>query len=106
MFGIHGNYECIRCGACCVYFHILAEKPEHGIRFKSADEKCRYLTMDSEGVASCSVHEGDRPEVCKKFTCSLANMTVETCAGLIVTAEQLARKARREAYLSGARGTS
>lgn len=100
MIGIHGNYECIRCGACCVYFHILAEKPEHGPNFKPVGEKCRYLSLDSEGVASCSVHEGDRHEACKNFICSLTNITMETCAGLMVTAEDLARQARMDARKS------
>lgn len=97
MFGIHGNHECIRCGACCVYFHIFAEKPEHGLGFKIAGERCKYLTMDSEGVASCSSYQGDRPVACKRFFCHIGNLLLEDCVGLKQTAQEL----RREALVAG-----
>lgn len=92
MLGIHGNYECIRCGACCVYFHILGDRPEKGI-FKIADQRCKYLSIDSEGVASCSVHEGERPEACRNFLCNISDLFPKDCVGLKRTSEELRRAA-------------
>jgi len=69
--GIHDNSECVRCGACCVYFSIIGEKKSHGDYFKHMDEVCKFLLYDRRTrKTSCSVHEGDRPISCRNFFCN------------------------------------
>ena len=66
--------ECRRCGACCVYFHIAV--CNNGI-FKKSGEACNFLRYDSEKKqASCTIHEGVRPEVCKDYFCGNSNERV------------------------------
>ncbi len=66
--GIHENYNCMKCGACCVYFRV---RYEDGEVFKRSDEICPYLSYDLETrTAACSIHDSDiRPSMCRDFTC-------------------------------------
>jgi len=43
--------KCLRCGWCC-----LQENPP-----------CTHLSFDKKGIATCSIHNGDRPVRCGLF---------------------------------------
>ncbi|MBW3011521.1 hypothetical protein KY326_04855, partial [Candidatus Woesearchaeota archaeon] len=65
--GIHGNYECVRCGACCVCYAI--EFPDGD--YKPGGRVCKYLDYDLEKkIASCRVHDKGpniRPKECMDY---------------------------------------
>jgi hypothetical protein len=65
--GIHGNYSCVRCGACCVCYAI--EFPDGD--FKKGGQVCKYLEYDFEKrIASCRVHDKGpniRPAECIEY---------------------------------------
>lgn len=87
MKGIHGNSECERCGACCIYFSILeddtlTDEPVITGRlpqrfFKESGEVCKYLKFDDlTKTTSCSNYR-NRPKMCHQFACysgSIENM--------------------------------
>ncbi|MBN1915803.1 hypothetical protein JW796_02290 [Candidatus Dojkabacteria bacterium] len=58
---IHGESGCGRCGACCVALGV----PSIG---KKAGDKCVHMTIE-EGLASCALHEADKPPECKEWGC-------------------------------------
>jgi len=66
--GIHENYECYKCGACCVYFRV---KNDDGTILKKAGEICPNMDYDLETkTASCRIYDSEsKPEVCDEFTC-------------------------------------
>lgn len=70
------KYECTRCGACCVApeikIHLIPEVSWKFEVFKSQGEVCRYLRYNSETrIATCSVHEVERPVECEVFRCDM-----------------------------------
>jgi len=74
--GIHENEECIRCGACCIYYAIPNDKdsrnrdPNLDPLFKKSGIPCQYLTYDSQtSQAACTIHEEPRPSACQEFFC-------------------------------------
>jgi hypothetical protein len=68
--GIHGNRECVRCGACCFFPSITEGRRCGTLVFKRKDEPCKFLSMAANGEFFCDIHEkGDRPEACKSFEC-------------------------------------
>lgn len=88
--GIHGNEECVRCGACCLFY--LVRWPDERI-FKAAGIPCRYLSYESaEKKASCLIHSGviqaERPPICDTFHCS-AQEDSEVTSGLKKAAEDI-----------------
>ena len=88
--GIHNNHECVRCGACCVYFSIVGEKKSHGDYFKQMYEVCRFLSYDKgTRTASCSVHEGDRPISCRNFFCNNPELRETEISALKRTAKRM-----------------
>ena|SRR3989344_4932513 len=65
--GIHNNLECIRCGACCVYFRV---KDDNGNILKKAGEPCPHLSYEPETkIASCQIND-HKPIICREFTCA------------------------------------
>lgn len=67
--------SCERCGACCIYFHIVYEVTSGFFMlssyetFKEAGVTCEHLHFDN-GQASCAIHNSrKRPEQCQLFSC-------------------------------------
>lgn len=78
--GIHGNRDCIRCGACCVYFPIpngeedLDRDPGLDPIFKNSGIPCQHLAYDlDKKQATCQIHEGKRPPACSDWFCDDIN---------------------------------
>lgn len=67
--GIHGNNQCVRCGACCYYPSITKGKRGGRLVFKRHDEPCKHLSLNTDGNFSCNVYSGERPEACTWFNC-------------------------------------
>jgi len=90
--GIHNNSECVRCGACCVYFRIVGEKKSHGDYFKDMDEICKFLAYDKKTrQTSCSVHEGERPMSCRNFFCNNFELSYWELLKLKKTAREMSK---------------
>ena len=74
MKGIHGNEECVRCGACCIYFAIMEDRArfaEYKPIFKLDEYACEFLSYDFKTkIATCIAHDGERPRVCVETSCS------------------------------------
>jgi hypothetical protein len=92
MAGIHGNTECMRCGACCIYFAILNEdfRAELEMVFKYSDVACQYLDYDLKTrIASCRIHDSSaRPSPCRDVGCM--NCDKECHPGLRKVLENIA----------------
>jgi len=95
--GIHGNEECQRCSACCVYFQVLNRD---GTILKEAGEICKHLEIDTKTkLSTCGIYDSDkRPIDCIAFIncepCGLgANEEEqrEAWEGLRATAKRMAK---------------
>jgi hypothetical protein len=86
--GIHGNDECVRCGACCVYF-LIDEPGAKPFGFKFSGTPCDYLEYNSETrKASCKTYDGRRPGCCKTFFCGDPRFPESEKEWLLLTLEQ------------------
>jgi hypothetical protein len=94
MPGIHGNNECVRCGACCGEFFEVSQTSCRGEKMiiKEEGKVCEYLQYDFKTEkASCSIYEDpSRCDYCGVFKCwEVSEDREKIFAGLLGSLEKL-----------------